>query len=252
MSRTTASTLGGTDDELSTLSTGHEVELPLSTDADIVGATFAADREAVQSLLPPRLSPIRATADRAAVTFLCVAYERIGRDAMEPYDEFGVLLPATHNDPVDARLPYASLVNHGVGGYVWYLPVTTEPARALGVDIWGYPKEVADITHEDHDGTRRTRVVRDGQHVVTIEVERPPTVELSDTSASFTEKDGQVLREALELNGEQGLWPYSDAVSVEFGDHPRADTLRGLELGDRALLRFAADAEFVIHEGVPI
>ncbi|MBB6646803.1 acetoacetate decarboxylase family protein [Halobellus ruber] len=239
---------GGTNGRAETLSTGQEVDLPLSTHATMTGVVLSADREAVGELLPEGLTPIRATPDRAAVTFLCVDYDRIGHGSgIEPYNEFGVLLPAVHDD--SRTLPYVSVFTRGVTGYVWYLPVTSEPAKALGVDIWGYPKEVADITHRDDGSTRRTSVTVDGEHLVDVTVDRPPAFSQTDSGVSYTTMDGRLLREELELDGEIGVWPYSSSISYTLGDHPRAERLKQLDLSDRALLRFAADTEFVIHEG---
>ncbi|TSD09620.1 acetoacetate decarboxylase [Haloglomus irregulare] len=240
--------VGGTNGESEELSTGHQVELPLSTHATMTGAVLSASPEAVHELLPGGLRPIRATRDRAAVTLLCVDYDRIGYDSgITPYNEFGVLIPAVDGDT--RTLPYASVFTRGVSGYVWHLPVTSEPAKALGVDIWGYPKEVADITHDDDGSTRRTSVHIDGQHLIDVTVERPPMFSQSDTSVGYTTKDGSVLREDLELHGEIGLWPYSSNISYSLGEHPRAERLKELDLSDRALMRFAADTEFIIHEG---
>uniref|UniRef100_UPI002610483D acetoacetate decarboxylase family protein n=1 Tax=Natronomonas sp. TaxID=2184060 RepID=UPI002610483D len=146
-------------------------------------------------------------------------------------------------------LPYASVFTRGVSGYVWHLPVTSEPAKALGVDIWGYPKEVADITHDDDGSTRHTSVHIDDQHLIDVTVERPPMLSQSDSSVGYTTKDGSVLREELQLDGDIGIWPYSSGISYTLGDHPRAQRLKNLDLSERALMRFAADAEFVIHEG---
>lgn len=240
--------LGGTNGHAETLSTGHEVDLPLSTHATMTGVVLPADPDAVRELLPAGLTPIRATPTRAAVTFLCVDYDRIGHGSgIEPYNEFGVLLPAVHGD--SRTLPYLSVLTRGVTGSVWYLPVTSEPAKALGVDIWGYPKEVADITHDENGSTRRTCVHVDGEHLIDVTVPRPPMFSQTDSGVSYTTKDGAVLREDLELDGEIGVWPYSSRISYTLGDHPRARQLARLNLGDRALLRFAADTEFVIHEG---
>ena len=242
------STPNPSDGDSVTISTGETVELPLSTDATITGAVLPASREGVGDLLPDGLVPVGAGPGRAAVTFLCVEYHRVGRlGEFEPYDEFGVLLPAV---PEATRtVPYLSAFTRGVGGYVWYLPVTTEPARALGVEVWGYPKEVAEITHEERDGRRRTTVDVDGQRLVTIEVDRPPMVTRSESSTSYTERDGELLREELSLSGEIGGWPLSGSVRVSVGSGSRADRLRSLDLGGRALLRFAAEAEFVVHAG---
>lgn len=240
--------LGGTDGESEQLSTGHEVKLPLSTQAMMTGAVLSASPEAVRDLLPAGLDPIQATPNRAAVTFLCVDYDRIGDDSdIEPYNEFGVMIPAVHDD--SRTLPYVSIFTRGVTGYVWHLPVTTQPAKALGVDIWGYPKEVADITHDNDGSTRRTSVRIDGEDLIDITVDRPPMFSQSDTGVSYTTKDGAILREQTEFDGEMGLWPYSSKISYTLGEHPRAQRLNELDLGDRALMRFAADTEFVIHEG---
>jgi hypothetical protein len=234
---------GGTDGTVETLSTGHRVELPLSTTARARGVVLPASRSGVRALLPDGLRPVRATPTRAAVTFLSVAYDRIGASDIEPYDEFGVVFPAV---PADAP-PVATL--RRAGGYVDYLPVTTEPARALGVDVWGYPKVVADVTHDEWGSTRHTTVTVDGERVVDLSVDRPPTVEARLSSASYTTMDGRLLRERLFVDGRVGAWPASEAFSVSFGDHPRADRLRRLAIGDRALLRVAADVEFTIHAG---
>ena len=181
--------LGGTDGESETLSTGHEVALPLSTHATMTGAVLSAAPEAVRDLLPAGLTPVRATRSRAAVTLLCVDYDRIGYDSgIEPYNEFGVLIPATHGD--SRTLPYVSVFTRGVTGYVWHLPVTSEPAKALGVDIWGYPKEVADITQDDDGTTRRTSVHIDGDHLIDVTVDRPSMVSQSDSGVSSRQRMG--------------------------------------------------------------
>jgi len=241
---------GGTDGAVATLSTGHRVELPLSTTARARGVVLPASRSGVRALLPDGLQPVQATPTRAAVTFLSVAYDRVGGSDIEPYDEFGVLFPAVRADT--GTPPSVAALTHGVGGYVDFLPVTTEPARALGVDIWGYPKVVADITHREWGSTRHTAVTVDGERFVDLSVERPPTTEARLSATSYTTMDGQLLRERLTVDGRIGAWPASGAFSMTLGDHPRADRLRRLDVGDRALLRVAADAECTIHAGRPV
>lgn len=230
-----------------TLSTGETVTLPLSTEATVYGGVFSAARTAVDARLPPGLKPVPVTPRRAAVAITAVEYHRIGDDVMEPYDEVGVAFPAVETS--DRAWPYASVRAHGVSGYVWYLPVTTESAKALGVDVWGYPKVVADISHEDGGASRRTTLSVDGDHVLTLSVEKPPTLDYAMTGSSYTQKEGELLREPLWIDGEIGGWPYSDRVSLVLGDHPKADALDALNPGSRALLRMYADGEFVIGPG---
>lgn len=243
----TAST-GGGDASPVTLSTGETVELPLSTEATMLGAVFAAPRHRVEELLPDELRPIRMTASGdAGVTLLSVEYHRIGDSEIDPYDEFAIVLPAVREST--ATVPYLAALTHGTSGYMWYLPVTTEPAEALGVEIWGFPKVVADIAHEDAGDRRRTTVTVDGERFLTFETLRPPSVETRDDGYTYTVRDGELLRVPNEVDGEVGAWPFSDRASVSFGEHPRADPLREFDLGDRALARVSVQGEARFYPG---
>lgn len=234
-----------------TLSTGETVELPLSTTGTMVGAVFAAPREQVAALLPGGLRPMRTTpGGKAAVTFLSVEYHRIDDGEIDPYNEFAVVLPAVHGST--ATIPYLSALTRGTSGYMWYLPVTTEPAKALGIDVWGFPKVVAEITHEDDGSRRRTTVTVDGERFVTFEMARPPSMAMQTDGSIYTVKDGELLHVPTEVTGEVGGWPFSDQVSVAFGEHSRAEPLRELDISDRALARVSAEGEARFYPGEPL
>lgn len=239
---------GGVVEEATTISTGQTVELPVRTEGTMLGAVFAAPRRAVSDLLPDGLSPIRATpAGKAAVTFLSVAYHSVDVEGLEPYNEFAVILPATHES--SPGLPYLSALTQATDGYVWYMPVTTDPARAFGVEVWGFPKVVGDITHDDTGSTRETTVTIDGDRFVTFECARPPSMETQDTGFSYTSTDDELIRVPHRIDADAGLWPFSTDVSVTFGDHPKADDLRNLTLGPRALARVSVDGEAFFYPG---
>lgn len=241
-----------------TLSTGETVAIPLVTEATMVGTVLTASHARVRELLPSGLAPIRVAPGRAAMAFLCVEYHRIGDGAIEPYDEFGVIVPAVHG-PI-ATLPrrdargLASAFSGGAGGYVWYLPVTTEPGRALGVEGWGYPKEVASVSFEDVGSRRRTTVVVEDERLITIGIDRPDALrfDLRTGAYSYTFADEVLRRQPLSFDGEIGVWPFSDRVSYSLGAHPRAERLRELDIGRRALVRFSAEGEFSIGFGSPV
>ncbi|UPM44007.1 acetoacetate decarboxylase family protein [Halocatena salina] len=234
-----------------TLSTGQTVSLPLSTTATMTSVVVPAALDGVRPLLPTELSPIRIGPTTATVAFLSVEYHSVDGGTIEPYNEFGVLVPAfrdASNSGFRGRLP------SGIGGYVWYLPVTTEPARALGEEIWGYPKVTGEIEITDTGGYRHTTVSVDGEHLLTIEIDRPSSlpVEPSVRAESYTVQDGTVLREPLSFSGQFGIWPLSTRLSHTLGTHPRADVLRELSLGNRALVRCHGTGTFEIHPGTPI
>lgn len=234
-----------------TLSTGHEVVVPLETEAEATAVTVTADAGAVAGRLPAGLAPVRLAPGRTAVTFLSVDYRRIGDDAMAPYEEFGVLFAAT---PADGPVPELGALRRGFaspgdafGGYVAALPVTTEPARALGVEIWGYPKSVADVAVTDRGDRRRTAVGDERGHVVTLDAPWNPRFRTTVETASYTDGPG-LERQSVELSGAFGARPL--AGSYALGGHPLAERLRGLGLG-RSLGAVAFDGTVVIGEGRP-
>lgn len=239
---------GGSSGESTTrLSTGHEVSIPLSTRASISGVVLSASATATDSLLPAGLTPVRLTPRRGAVVLMSVDYSRIGRGEIDPYDEVAIMIPAV---PDTGRLPFGSAVaalSGGVGGYVWQLPVTTEPACALGREVWGYPKSVAEIEIHGDEGVRRTTLDVDGQRVLSLAVETPPTRSLELSLSSFTQRDGDLYRTPNTFTGELGARPLGRHADWSFGDHPWADSLRALELGPRGL-RFGGDCAFTIGE----
>jgi len=233
-----------------TVSTGHTFELPVSLSATIAGAVFSADRSAVEELLPAGLEPVGTRADRAAMTVLVVRYDRVGRETIPPYDEVGVLFPAV--EAGTRTVPYLSVFRRPASGYVHTLPVTTEPARAFGVDVWGYPKLVATIDVTDEGRTRRATVTTGKGTLVSVSIRRPPTVPARLSGYNLTVKDDELLREPTSLRGRVGGWFGGDGASLSFGEHPIGRQLQGVDVGERPLLRLAADCEFTIGAGEPV
>ena len=225
------------------LSTGHEVTVPLETAAQATGLVVSADADRAAEWLPDALAPLRVAPGRTTVTLLSVDYQRIGDDAVTPYEEFGVVLPATP-DP-DTLPPELGPLQHGLGGYVAALPVTTEPACALGREIWGYPKSVADVSITDRGDSRRTAVGDDRGHVLTLEAPYRPRFPWTVETASYTDGRG-LRRQPVRLAGAVGIRPLGGSYTL--GHHPLAERLRDLELG-RSLGAFAFDGRFVIGDG---
>jgi hypothetical protein len=214
----------------------------------MLGATFAAPKADVLALLPNGLHPIRATpTGDAALTLLSVEYHEVDIPGLDPYDECAVIIPASHTSP--SNVPYVSALTQATNGYVWYLPVTTEPARAFGADIWGFPKMVADITHDDDGSARTTTVTVDGDRFISFEIERPPSIDTTDDGFSYAIKDDQLLRVPSNIDAAAGIWPFSTNVSVSFGDHPKAAPLQSLDLSSRALARVSVDGDVYFHPG---
>jgi hypothetical protein len=231
-----------------TFADGRTVSLPLSCVADVAGLTAVADFDALAAATPGGLTPVRVGPGAALVTLGAVAYETVGD--LEPYDEFAVVVPVTQRALDGVPLPE----NH-FGGWVHWLPVTTDAGRRLGTDVWGYPKTLADVDITDDGGHRRCRVAVDGEHVLTLSVRRGFTLGTDVTASSYTELDGDLTRVPVGIRGQFGVRPLDGGVSVTLGSHERARELRDLGVGDRLLGRqvlgsfWGSDVRATVHRG---
>ncbi|SEW13904.1 acetoacetate decarboxylase family protein [Natrinema salifodinae] len=223
------------------LSTGHVVELPLDLSFAMGGVTLPARRDRLAAILPDGLSPLAIAPGVGCVALVGIRYHRVGREVeqagdgadgaaetgLDPYDEFAVIVPAVRGSRTD--LPGAQLAGGEVGGYVHWLPVTTEPSVALGRELWGFPKEVADVTVTDGPGGVRVAVAGDGaREPVRLEIAHPRfgPKPRDWTLWSYTTKDGDLLRAKARIAGDV-------AIGVGSATGTRLDVPSGLadELG---------------------
>ena len=233
------------------LSTGTVVTLPVEYRKwTMATAAFPAPINQLRGILPSQLSPLRLLPRKGAVVMFSAEYQDAG--PLDTYNEVGIMVPALHEaDPGRWGISPLSLLRLGrsyVKAYVQYLPVTTEEARSLG-DIWGYPKEVADVSIEDDNRTRRVSVHSDGEHVLTFEIDHAQTRQQSVDLYPYTGQQGTV-RARIETRGEYAIRPFSNRASYTLGSHPQADILRSLDIGNRPLSRvYATNLKSRFHAG---
>lgn len=235
------------------LSTGQRVQLPLQSRLSAFAGAFPAPIDRLATALPSGLSPFRLTPRRGVVVLAGVDYEAVG--SLSPYDEFAVLVPAVRGPPVN--LPLLGGLWH-LGGYVHWLPVTADAGRALGREVWGYPKLVADVEIDRVGGRHRATVSVDGDRAVTLWVAPARTFSWSGTAYSYSVDRGDLLRTRVDADGEIAVRPRlpgGPRAWYDLGDGPAADPLRELGLGGQgqAIARLVAPRLRVsLYEGEPV
>jgi len=221
--------------ERQTLSTGQVVELPLEVRCAVGGLVVPARRRALEAVLPEPLEPVSLAPGVGCVTLVGIGYDRVGGsggDAFEPYDEFAVIIPTLERPRVSTW--GLSLLGATLGGYVHWLPVTSDASVALGRECWGYPKERAEISVTDGPSAVRTTLeTADGGHV-RLSVPRPRRRSRSrDWSlTSYTDTGEEVLAIETHLHGRLSIRP---AFGGEFSMSDDLDPLAELGLWNRPL-----------------
>jgi len=219
------------------LSTGVRIELPVRYyDWSAIMAHFPAPAAKVQELLPTdRLKPAQLVPGTAVVSMVAMEYRHIAD--IEPYNEFGIMVPVLYEPAVN--LPALPLLFphwfKRFGFYVHHLPVTTQEAYDFGVEIWGYPKIVGEISFDDVGEMRRCRLRSKGKDIATLEVRKLYTKARYMNFHSYTVKNGQLLRTLIQTQGQYGIARFSGGASYTLGEHPIAEELRAIGMGERAV-----------------
>ena len=208
-------------------------------DGTATSAVFPARLGALRRLMPdPRICPARLAPGLGAVAVTCFEY----RDTdIGPYNELAISVVL--NEPwflsnLPGRALLASLRRRQLHAWVHHLPVTTEIARAGGVELYNYPKFVGGIDFEE-SATRRTCRLSEGQeHILTLSGERIATPRREVLQLfSHLWMDRQPQHSEFKINAiEMGVSLRPGAASLQLGDrHPIARELSGLLVSRRPI-----------------
>ena len=238
------------------LSTGQVVSLPLEVTFTLGGVTVLASRRALEAQLPAPLSPLAVAPGLGLVSIVGIQYHRVGgprtppggeatasTTGFEPYNEFAVIIPSVRASKTD--VPYVQLAGSEIGGFVHWLPVTTDASVALGRELWGYPKERAEITITD--GPTGVRTTVGDCHLEVGHARRRPR---SWTMDSYTVHDDRLLRTTVKITGEIGLGTGRRARLEGVSTHPEIAVLGRLS---RPLTRlYGTRVQAQLAAGVPV
>lgn len=119
------------------------------------------------------MRPIEFLPGRCLIAFTAFEYRRTDID---PYNEFSIAFLITFRCPQIPMLTAAlQMVKRRFTAYVWQLPVTTEIARAGGVELYGYPKFIADIEFKREEGSITCSLSEQGNKILSLKGRTPAT-----------------------------------------------------------------------------
>jgi hypothetical protein len=139
-----------------------------------ITAIHTASTQKVQNLLPNQdMRPIEFLPGRCLVAFTAFEYRRTDID---PYNEFSIAFLITFRCTQIPMFTAAwQMLKRRFTAYVWQLPVTTEIARAGGVELYGYPKFIADIEFQRKEGSITCNLSEHGKKILSLKGQAPAT-----------------------------------------------------------------------------
>ncbi len=197
-------------------------------------AIYTDSTSKIKEKIPhPELYPVEIMPGRCLIAFTAFEYRK---PDIEPYNEVSIAFVVSHNKRPLTLLTALRLLNSPVSSvYVWKLPVTTESARAGGVDLFNYPKFVADITFLHEENNSITCILADsGNEILRITGSRIKTRMNSQLRfISFTVENGILLKVNQLVNPiEYGTTLAKEAAQLQIGNnHPISRDLNTMQIG---------------------
>ncbi|NLH48305.1 MAG: acetoacetate decarboxylase family protein [Myxococcales bacterium] len=231
---------------------GRKAKLPVFyPDNTSLTAIFTAATAKVRALLPRAdMYPIELLPGKCLAAFTAFEYRQ---SDIDPYNEFSIAFMVTLGKPQVPGLTAGwQLLQRRFSVYVWQLPVTTEIARYGGVELYGYPKFLADIVFTRGADTLTCDLSEQGKRILTLQGKVQPVAPGKVSRfVTYSVKDNiplvaNVLTNPLEFA--QSRDP--EAAQLTLGDHAIADTLRTLELSPKPLLtQYCPKTEAILFAG---
>jgi hypothetical protein len=211
---------------------GYRVHVPLFyRDIELMSMTLLAPLDALRASLPSRrLHPYRLSPWHGAVSLTTYAYKDCD---IGPYNEVAVNIPVTLDQPTPIFTGIVRRTPAIAKGFVAHLPVTTEIARKMGVELAGYPKILADIQFKEQGDWLTCTWKSDGRLVLSVKGKKLSGKKVPRSLFhAMTHRDGYLLRSELVMSAcPAGISTRASNVSITLGDHPLGDELRALKWG---------------------
>lgn len=223
--------------ELMTPDMSLQAKLPVFYyDNTSMTAIYTAATDKVRKLLPHSdMHPVEAMVGKSLVAFTAFEYRK---SDIDPYNEFSISFPITfRKKAIPGITVLGMMARRYFTAYVWQLPVTTERARRGGVEMYGYPKFLADITFAKENGMLACKLSEGGKNILTLKGQQLKTgVEKVNRFKTYSLKDGVPLAANIYMNPvEFGKSMSGKAAELTLGDHNIARQLREIKLSEKPL-----------------
>jgi hypothetical protein len=241
---------------------GIPFQLPVRcVPSPVLMAVFPINADRARDLLPAEVHPLR-LGKRGFLVVTVINY--LGTN-IGTYVEYSIGIACTHGlKPAPPILPLLFMGHYGTGQYVIDLPVSTLVSVKGGKGIWGMPKHQGQLDFKISDRRVSSQYDLDGRLVTYIEIEKPPAtlLPLNMSAPNYCAFRGMLMKSSIYFQGRAGLCLFSAKARLVLGDHPRAQQLKHLEIGDKPVATaFIPDAvgtlddhleTWFLHEPQPI
>ena len=211
---------------------------------------YTAPTLKLKELLPTsRLVPAEIYPGKGLLGFMAGNY----RDtSIGPYREFIIMVPARYhprfNPPLLPVLRMSASLSFE--SFIWQLPLTSEAGLHAGIDIWGFPKFIADIDFSEDSTWVKCSLAEKGENILTLEVKKNPArMKTYFDNAFFSVKDRELLRTQVNgISGSLGRSFKPGGARLTLGDHALSRRIREIAPGRSVMTMYVPQGQLILPE----
>lgn len=231
--------------------TGGTCKVPiLYRDVFLATGAFTAPTLKLNELLPTsKLVPAEVYPGKGLLTITAADY----RDTtIGLYREFVIAVPVRYrprfNPPLLPALRMSVSLSFEV--FIWQLPLTSEVGLHAGIDIWGFPKFIADIDCGESDGMTKCTLAEEGKHILTLEVDKKPARMKTYFDYTFySVKDNELLRTRINgISDSLGRSFRPGGARLVLGDHALSRRIREIAPGRSLMTMYVPQGQLILPE----
>ncbi|MEW6555331.1 MAG: acetoacetate decarboxylase family protein [Actinomycetota bacterium] len=211
---------------------------------------FTAPTLKLKELLPSsKLVPAEVYPGKGLLGFMAADY----RDTtIGPYREFIIMVPVRYqprfNPPLLPVLRMTASLSFQA--FIWQLPLTSEVGLRAGIDIWGFPKFIADIDFSEDPDWVKCTLGEKGEHILTLEVKKNPArMKTYFDYTLFSVKERELLR--TQVNGIAASLGRSfrpGGARLTLGEHAISRRIREVAPGRSMMTMYVPRSQLILPE----
>jgi hypothetical protein len=219
---------------------GEEAKLPIFYyDASCISGVFFAKVDKLKKFLPRKdYHPLRIAPGIGTIAINCFTYHDTD---IRPYNELSISIPLSFKKRtiVPSAGLLSCLIRNEFHAYIHHLPVTTKIALDAGVDIYNYPKFIAEIDFSDEQNRTLINLKEEEEFILQIEADKiPANTQKTIRYVTYPVKDNSAQHADILMNAQQFGQSFNpNSMKIKLGKtHKISNELRNALIGSRPLL----------------
>ena len=225
----------------------YSLKIPIFyQEMEFMSVLLLASIEKIKKILPSsKINPYRITPWHTTILITTYQYKQ---SDIGSYNEVIISIPISINEAMPLFIGSLRKAPKTPMLYLHSVPVNSEVARFLGIEIAGYSKFLADINYIEEPEWLSCEVKVDNQLILRLRGRKLKTKKIPRSYVNpISYRNGLLLRSELVISQRgMGISQANESVDLVLGQHPLAEELKQLNLGRILQYQYCPSAQAIL------